>query len=219
MILSLTLYSIFQDNTTADPEDRLAKLRPFVTLLNTRCKEVYIPTQNVSVDETLWAYQGRHHARIYNPSKRARFGLKAYKLCASDGPAAGYTSSFSVYMGRDRSAIPASTKAVLDLMGKANLLDKGYVVYTDNWYSSPTLFHLLQARKTMACGTVRRNRKYMPKDLKVERPGDVCSRSTRTGMMALSFWDNKHVSVLCCVLCCVLCFADLCTLFITCYLL
>lgn len=27
----------------------------------------------------------------YNPSKRARFGMKVYKLCTSDGKAAVYT--------------------------------------------------------------------------------------------------------------------------------
>ena len=188
MILSLT-YSLSH-------QDRLAKLRPVLRILGERCKTVYVPTQNVCVDESLWAYRGRHHARQYNPAKRARYGLKAYKLCASDGPATGYTSSFSLYMGQDRGDLPASTQKVLDLMGAANLLDKGYIVYTDNWYSSPSLFHLLQSRKTMAVGTVRLNRKFLPKDLTVRRKGEVDSRSTSTGMLALAWVDGtKQVCV------------------------
>ena len=47
-----------------------------------------------------------------------------------------------------------SYKTVVSLLDRAKLLDKNYILYTDNWYSSPTLFHDLQASKTCAVGTV-----------------------------------------------------------------
>ncbi|XP_047486128.1 piggyBac transposable element-derived protein 4-like [Penaeus chinensis] len=162
-------------------EDRLWKLRPVINVLDSMYRSIFVPRKNVIVDESLWAFKGRHQALQYNPSKRARRGLKVYKLCSSDGPEAGYTTAFNIYMGQDRGEFPASMKAVDDLMEKAKLLDKGYQLYTDNWYSSPTLFHYLQARKTTAVGKVHVNRRGMPSDLQASR-GHIDFRSSKTGI-------------------------------------
>ena len=178
-------------------EDRLWKVRPVVDCLQRQFAAVYTPDQEVSVDESLFRYKGRHHAIQYCPAKRGRFGLKVYKLSSSSGPMAGYTSAFKVYMGQDRSDIPASMKAVIDLMDAASLFDKGYICYTDNWYSSPTLFHHLQGRRTYAVGTVRPTRKWMPRpQLQVRRKGDVAIRSSPTGQLALAWMDKKQVNML-----------------------
>lgn len=44
-------------------------------------------------------------------------------------------------------------------------LDKGYIVFMDNYYTSVPLFQDLEDRGTLACGTVRSNRKGLPKDM------------------------------------------------------
>jgi hypothetical protein len=41
-------------------------------------------------------------------------------------------------------------------------LNKGHSLYTDNYYTSPTLSACLLDHKTNSCGTVRLNRKCMP---------------------------------------------------------
>ena len=46
------------------------------------------------------------------------------------------------------------------------LLDQGYTVYTDQFYTSGPLFKELYDRRTMACGTVQKNRKGVPAELK-----------------------------------------------------
>ena len=193
----LTSHFHFSDNEDpAAQDDRLWKLRPVVTTLQRTFKEVFTPERKISIDESLWAYRGRHHAVQYNPSKRARFGMKAYKLCSSDGKAAGYTAAFKIYMGQDRSEVPASMKAVTDLMHAAGLFEKGYQLYLDNWYSSPTLFHYLQSRKTEAIGTVRLTRKYMPKDLTAKERGATDVRTTGSGLLAMAWKDKKQVNML-----------------------
>ena len=194
---AITTHLHFADND--DPraaDDRMWKLRPVIDTLETTFRDVYTPGRQIAVDESLFRYRGRHHAIQFCPSKRARYGLKAYKLSASVGPAQGYTSAMKMYMGKDRSVIPASQKAVIDLMDMARLFDKGYTVYTDNWYSSPSLFHYLQTRSTNAVGTVRTNRKYMPKALKVKKKGDLDCRSSPTGMSCLAWMDKKQVNML-----------------------
>ncbi|XP_069982311.1 piggyBac transposable element-derived protein 4-like [Penaeus vannamei] len=110
----------FSDNE--DPRadtDRLWKLRPVLDILDTTFKTVYVPDRKIVVNESLWAFRGRHHAIQFNPMKRARFGMKVYRLCESDGAGAGYTSAFNVYMGQDRGDVPASMKAVTDLLNRA----------------------------------------------------------------------------------------------------
>ncbi|XP_037800383.1 piggyBac transposable element-derived protein 4-like [Penaeus monodon] len=169
--MTMTMTALhFVDNEGEHPaEDRLWKLRPVLDVLESTYRSVFVPNKNVTVDEILWAFKG-----VTTPSSttraRARRGLKVYKLCSSDGPEAGYTAAFKIYMEQDRGVFPSSMKAVTDLLEKADLLNKGYQLQTDNWYTSPTLFHYLQARKTSAVGTVHLNRRGMPSDLQARFP-------------------------------------------------
>ena len=56
-----------------------------------------------------------------------------------------------------------STAIVLKLV--EGLEGLGHHIYMDNLYSSPTLFKLLRERGLGACGTVREDRRGMPKEL------------------------------------------------------
>ncbi|XP_063590904.1 piggyBac transposable element-derived protein 4-like [Penaeus indicus] len=171
------------------------QLRPVIDVLDSTYRSVLIPNKNVTIDESLWAFKGRHQALQHNPSKRARRGLKVYKFCSSNGPEAGYMTAFNIHKGQDHSKFPASMKAIDNLMEKVELYDKGYQLYTDNWYSFPTLFHYLQARKTSAVGTVRTNRQGMPSDLQ-ESQGQIDFRSNNTRMLCLQWVDKRPVTML-----------------------
>ena len=48
-----------------------------------------------------------------------------------------------------------SEKIVEDLM--LPLLNKGYHLYIDNWYTSIPLLQYLRDNDTLACGTIRKN--------------------------------------------------------------
>ncbi|KAK7095548.1 hypothetical protein V1264_006938 [Littorina saxatilis] len=186
----------FHDNTKMplpnDPEyDRLYKIRPVLDHLHERFQEVYEPRQAVCVDESLLLWKGRLIFRQYIPLKRARFGIKVYLCCESDGMArgsGGYCYRFKVYAGKedpvnevqpvlqavgaDNPSMSASEKMVLYLI--APLLHKGYHVYTDNWYSSLRLYLYLLEKQTLACGTVRENR-GIPMELHGVKPGPGAS--------------------------------------------
>ena len=191
----------FSDNE--DPrakDDRYWKIRPVMELLDERFRTVYVPTQKVCVDESLFLYRGRHSGVQFIPSKRSRYGLKVFKLCESDGPCTGYTSVFNVYLGGEKDKPKpkeqlVSYKTVVNLLERAEFLDKGYTVYMDNFYSSPTLFHDLQARKTFAVGTVGPNRKHMP-NFTVKKKGELEFASSPLGMLALRWVDKKKVNLL-----------------------
>jgi hypothetical protein len=60
-------------------------------------REVYYPQENVAIDESLIKCRGRLCYIQFNPWKRARFGIKVYKICES---ASAYCLRFSIYTGK-----------------------------------------------------------------------------------------------------------------------
>ena len=75
---------------------------------------------------------------------------------------------------------------------------KGHHVYTDNYYTSPTLFSSLRQLGFGACGTVRANRRGMPADITAAKlkKGEVTSAEVEKGMLALKWVDKRPVNML-----------------------
>ena len=72
-----------------------------------------------------------------------------------------------------------TTKVIVGLMQKGNLLGRSHHVYMDNYYTSPDLFLELHIKECFACGTCRKNRKNLPKAVtiaKLKRKGDCVFR-------------------------------------------
>ncbi|XP_068115852.1 piggyBac transposable element-derived protein 4-like [Hyperolius riggenbachi] len=195
----------FNDNTQHlsrdDPaHDRLFKLRPLLSHLSDKFKEVYMPGKNIVVDESLMSFHGRLGFRQYIPSKRARYGIKFYKLCESG---TGYTFDLRVYEGKDSHLEVAGCppymcstgKIVIDLISP--LLNKGYHLYIDNFYVSVPLFKFLYAAQTVACGTARPNRQGLPPEVvnKKLKKGEVCSLRSNE-LLALKFREKRDVLML-----------------------
>ena len=188
----------FANNADDDGNDRLFKIRHVVETIISNFRETFTPYQNIATDESLLKFHGRLGFKRYNPYKKARFGIKVYKVCQSSGPAAGYTWNMKIYCGQDRTydRLPASTKVVLDLNNQ--LLGKGYNIYLDNWYSRPGLFVQLLQAETNVCGTVRLNRKGMPSNFskKKLKRGEIAFYSSTNGLLALKWQDKKEVEIL-----------------------
>ena len=97
--MALLAYLHFADNNHADVNDRLCKIRPVVSEVTDNFKSVYVPSSQITTDESLWKFKGRLKFKQYNPNKRARFGIKVYRVCQSTGAAAGYTWNLKIYTG------------------------------------------------------------------------------------------------------------------------
>jgi hypothetical protein len=93
-----------------------------------------------------------------------------YKLCECR---TGCVLIFIVYTGKDNiygqrhPGEQDSSRIVLDVAN--DLLDKGYRLYLDNWYTSPKLVDTLCTRKTDVVGTMRTNTKEFPDIVKRAR--------------------------------------------------
>ena len=64
-------------------------------MIKERCFQVFSPGKDVSIDESLVLFKGTLSFQQYIKSKRARFGIKLYQLCTSNG----ILLDFIVYRG------------------------------------------------------------------------------------------------------------------------
>lgn len=91
--------------------------------------------------------------------KRARFGIKSFLLCESKS---GYIWSSLIYTGKgtiidsEFPNLPVSSQVVMSLMKP--LLNKGYCLTIDNFYSSIELTDILTSYHTDNYGTMRSER-------------------------------------------------------------
>ena len=91
----------FNDNKNDGKNDRLFKIRPLLEYLINKFQEEKMPSQKISIDEQLILHKGRIGFRQYNPSKRARFGLKFFSLCDETG----YLFNTELYTGKNTDQI------------------------------------------------------------------------------------------------------------------
>ena len=123
-------------------------------------------------------------------------GNEAWVLADSSN---GYTWAWKLYTGKEGDGVERGLahQVVLDLLEDARLEGKGYVVFTDNFYSSPALFCDLVGRGFGACGTARRNRHSIPEvvsDTKLKKGEVVSSRDV--DLLALKWRDKRDVLML-----------------------
>lgn len=176
-----------------ESNNKIQKIRPVFEYLVERFQEIYRPGRDISIDETLLRFKGRLSFKQCNLNKRARFGIKLYKTSES---VTGYVYNCAIYTRKDESnskpknAIGVSAETAKKMLG--DLAKLGRFLYIDNWYTSPLLFKQLVDEKSNACGTVRMNRKYLPKFNTTQRKvGDM--NVLHTPKLCLILWKDKKV--------------------------
>lgn len=99
-------------------------MRPIINYLKNKFT-TYRPNEELSIDESLMKFRGRLSFVQFNKSKRARFGIKIYKICESSS---GYCLDFEIYTGKKtETSLPVSEGIVYKLMEP----------YTSDGYSVP----------------------------------------------------------------------------------
>lgn len=76
---------------------RVWKIRPVLDHLNRKFSGLYVPHQNIAIDESLLKWRGRLSFAQRIATKAAKVGIKNYELCESD---TGYLWSFCIYTGK-----------------------------------------------------------------------------------------------------------------------
>lgn len=183
----------FSDNQTANTEDRLYKVRDGIDMFIKNYQKVFTPGEKICVDESLVAWRGRLLFRQYIPNKAAKYGIKIFKLCTDKG----YTWNLLIYCGKSQNAETEVSENTVMVLAK-DLLGDGRTLYTDNYYTSVPLAYRLRKNKTHLVGTLRANRKYLPRDVMCAklRRGDFSAKQTDDGIVVLNWRDKRDVRML-----------------------
>ena len=131
---------------------RKDKLQLLLDLLLPAFKATYTPSQHVAIDESIIAFKGRLGCIQYVKGKPHPWGIKAYVLADS---VTGYLYKVCIYLGKEtellQSELPHTTRVVLTLV--EGLHNKGYDLYVDRFYNSPTLAMELKKLGITVTGT------------------------------------------------------------------
>ena len=112
----------------------------------------------------------------------------------------GYTWGWKLYTGKEADGNGGqglAHRVVLDLLNDQRVEGKGYLLYTDNFYSSPALFRELTERGFGACGTARKDRRGIPTFIRHTglKKGEIVS-SVDDGVLSLKWRDKRDVTML-----------------------
>ncbi|XP_054155243.1 piggyBac transposable element-derived protein 4-like [Oppia nitens] len=185
----------FCDENSNNKTDELYKVRMLLSHLTDISQHLYVPTKELSVDESLVAFKGLWKHIQYIPSKAHKFGIKFYVLCESR---TGYMINMLCYCGDDTTS---STKhIVLKLMECVGEMS-GHTLFCDNYYTSIELAEELASLGVGLTGTLRKNRKGLPLNfhkcalnLSKKNCGPIYMRKDK--LCCVAWFDNKQVLAL-----------------------
>lgn len=156
----------FDDKTTRNERkgiDKLAPIRDYFELFITNCKNGFSPSAYMTVDEKLEAFRGRCGFRQYIPSKPNKYGIKIFAL--SDAKLF-YTSNMEVYVGLQPEGPYRTSNSPQDVV--LRLCEPIYYsnrnITLDNWFTSINLVKKLSEKKLTVIGTIRKNKRELPKE-------------------------------------------------------
>uniref|UniRef100_S4P9J6 PiggyBac transposable element-derived protein 4 n=2 Tax=Pararge aegeria TaxID=116150 RepID=S4P9J6_9NEOP len=174
--------------------DRLIKIRRFVEILSKKFGQYKTPGEFLTVDETMVAFRGRIAFMQYIPGKRHKYGIKLFKICDDDG----YTYDLIVYEGKRTTSTTQNVSSEIVMKLSDQYLNAGRSIVTDNYYTSVTLANSLLQKSTHLLGTLRKNRKGLPKELLKEKlkKGETCVMENNDGVLILRWKDKRDVLAL-----------------------
>ena len=135
-------------------------MHPVTTAVLESCWTHNIPNEHKAVDEQMIGTRCGVSFIQYVPNKPQRFGRKLWALANSQN---GYLCNCQVYTGKEKGTaeVGLSYRGMYDLMHPN--VHKGYKLYTDNFYTSPTLLNDLLKDCTYLTVTIMCNRKDSPR--------------------------------------------------------
>ena len=189
----------FYDKDQCQDTDRVFKIRPLIDRISEVARSMYQPEKEVSIDESLVKFDGRFKYKVKISRKAAGCGIESINICEAR---TGYLLNWKLFTGTETSDMPKTEQTCVDLL-KCLGDPSGHHVFTDNFYTSPSLALRLAEMKVGLTGTVRQNRKGLPRQLKSKilcekDPGPYYFRNGKgAGNLCVMAWcDSKPMLVL-----------------------
>ena len=187
------------DNNTRIPRGQPGhepthKIKPILDHLTSQFRQLYTPTETLTIDEAICAFRGRVFFRVYIKGKPHKYGMKIYELCEASS---GFVCNMEVYDG--------THEGVENYNAPFNVVDRlcdpikhnWYTVYMDRFFTSPKLFDHLWNSGVKAVGTIMANRKEMPKQhfsKKIKKGEKLVAQ--RGPLLAIKWCDVRDVFII-----------------------
>ncbi|GBN06184.1 PiggyBac transposable element-derived protein 4 [Araneus ventricosus] len=165
--------------------DRLYKIRPLLDYVISKSQSMYVPKQQLSLDEAMIPWRGRLKFKTYNPAKITKYGILVRMVCESES---GYICNFEVYSGVGKKLEETILSILQPYFGF------NHHMYQDNYYNNVSTASILLENKIRVCGTIRENR-GLPK-LLIEKSKNLQRRQMtflRKGPILLLTWKDKRL--------------------------
>lgn len=179
-----------QPNRTDSNYDRAFKVRPIINHFNKAFCSALSATKSQAIDEHMIKFKGRNIMKQYMKAKPIKWGFKMWCRCDSQ---TGYLFECNIYTGRkDNAEIGLGESVVLELA--RTVCNLGVELYFDNFFNSINLLTKLKDMNIRGCGTIRSNRKNLPKFVsdKTMKRGDIQSFFS-DGIAVVKWMDNRAV--------------------------
>lgn len=163
--------------------DKFAPIRKIWDIFIDNCKEMYIPSENLTVDDQLLAFAGRCPFRMYIPNKPAKYGIKFIFINDHNSK---YLLGAIPYLGKQVATDDNSTNLghyyTKELTRPYHNTNRN--VTTSNWFTSvPLVTDLLDDCGMTLVGTIKGNKKEIPVEIKEKN-------SRKLGSSAFLFTNN-----------------------------
>ncbi|CAK9816178.1 PiggyBac transposable element-derived protein 4 [Anthophora plagiata] len=158
-------YIRFDDTATREArktDDKLAPIRHITDTFVKNYKSCYNASDIGCVDEQLVTFRGRCSFKVYMPSKPGKYGIKIWTLCDSK---TFYCCNMEVYLGKrgnnpEKQQGQRVVKQMVDFWENS-----GRCITTDNFFTDLGLGEYLLERNLFLVGTLRKNKRDIPKIL------------------------------------------------------
>lgn len=177
--------------------DKLCRIKPLYEQILAACYTFFHPYQHISMGEQMVATNARIGLKRCIRNKHAKWGIRLFVLADSS---CGYTLNFFVDAGKDPEPTGKgrSHDIVMRLLN-VPFLGKGYKLYVDNFYTTPSLFRDLLSRKIWACGTLRPNVAGYPQkkenDMTDKTPRGTIRWMRQGELLFVKWLDTRQVTM------------------------
>ncbi|KAH9632821.1 hypothetical protein HF086_016302 [Spodoptera exigua] len=123
------------DRETRRKLDKMAPIREVVELVTKNCRNNYVPSDYLTLDEQLVGFRGRCGFIKYIPNKPDKFGIKIFMVVDTKFP---YVYNFEIYVGAQPEGPFLKSIKVNDVVHRVldPLYDLGCNVSMDNYFTN-----------------------------------------------------------------------------------
>ena len=162
--ISSFFHLVTPEEEAANSTNPLKKVLPLYNHLKKKCFDLYQPLQELSIDERMVKSKARTFFRQYIRNKPHKWGFKLWVVADPTG----YTVDFDIYCGARHMSSSSGKGLAYDVVVKLvqPFLFQGYLLFCDNFYTSPQLFQDLLKDGILATGTLNVGCQGVPQEVK-----------------------------------------------------